>query len=129
MQHIQGEPRQQRPLFPDSLDEYLSADTPVRVIDALLDALEMTPLGVPCWGKTGANAERGRAVLAYNLSPMIHELGVQRWLQMIEPERGRQKQRTLPGQGSCRPLRVFLHSLLGRFFYVRYFIFCVCSSD
>ena len=45
MRHIQGEPRQQRPLFPDSFDEYLSADHTVRVIDALLDSLEMAPLG------------------------------------------------------------------------------------
>ena len=59
---------------------------------------------VPCWGNIGANAERERAVLAYTLTPMIHELGVQRWLPMIEPDRGLQKQRTLPGQGSCWPL-------------------------
>ena len=65
----------------------------------------------PCRGKTGAKAERGLAVLAYNLNPMVNELGVQRWLPMISPERGRQKQRTLPGQGSCRPLRAFLHTL------------------
>ena len=31
MRHIQGEPRQQGPLSPDSLDEYVSADHPVRV--------------------------------------------------------------------------------------------------
>ena len=53
---------------------------------------------VPCWGNTGANAEGGRAVLAYTLTSMIHELGIKRWLPMIEPERGRQKQRTLPGR-------------------------------
>ena len=65
----------------------------------------------PCWGKTGAKAEMGLAVLAYNLNPMVNELGVQRWLPMISPERGLQKQRTLPGQGSCWPLRAFLHIL------------------
>ncbi len=45
MRHIQGEPRQQSTLFPESLDEYVSADNPVRVIDAFIDSLDMVELG------------------------------------------------------------------------------------
>jgi len=45
MRHLKGEPRQQRTLFPESLDEYVSADNPVRVIDAYLDSLDMLALG------------------------------------------------------------------------------------
>ena len=36
-----------------------------------------------CWGKTGAKAEMGLAVLAYNLNRMTNQLGVARLLQMI----------------------------------------------
>ena len=45
MRHIQGEPRQQSTLFPERLDEYVSADNPVRVIDAFIDSLDMIHLG------------------------------------------------------------------------------------
>ena len=45
MRHLQGEPRQQSILFPESLDEYVSADNPVRVIDAYMDSLDMHALG------------------------------------------------------------------------------------
>jgi len=45
MRHIQGESRQQSTLFPESLDEYVRADNPVRVIDAFIDLLDMAALG------------------------------------------------------------------------------------
>lgn len=45
MRHIQGEPRQQSTLFPESLDDYVSADNPVRIIDAFIDSLDMAKLG------------------------------------------------------------------------------------
>lgn len=45
MRHIQGESRHQSTLFPESLDEYISEDNPVRVIDAFIDFLDMNELG------------------------------------------------------------------------------------
>lgn len=45
MRHKQGESRQQSTLFPESLDEYVSEDNPVRVIDAFIDSLNLTELG------------------------------------------------------------------------------------
>jgi len=45
MGYIQGENRNQIILFPDSLDEYIEAENPVRVIDAYVDSLELFDLG------------------------------------------------------------------------------------
>lgn len=45
MRHLQGESRQQATLLPESLDEYVSSDNPVRVIDAFIDSLDMRDLG------------------------------------------------------------------------------------
>lgn len=45
MRHLQGESRTQSTLFPESLDEYVSAENPVRVIDAFIDTLNMQQLG------------------------------------------------------------------------------------
>lgn len=45
MRHIKGSPRQQTTLFPESLDEYVAADNPVRVVDAYMDSLDMEALG------------------------------------------------------------------------------------
>jgi transposase len=45
MRHITGIPRQQLVLFPESLDEYIAADNPVRFIDAFVDSLDLTSAG------------------------------------------------------------------------------------
>jgi len=45
MRHKEGESRQQGTLFPETLDEYVAADNPVRVIDAFIDKLDMEALG------------------------------------------------------------------------------------
>ena len=45
MRHKQGGSRQQSTLFPESMDEYVSKDNPVRVIDAFIDSLDMAALG------------------------------------------------------------------------------------
>ena len=44
MRHLQGESRQQSTLFPDTLDEYVGEDNPVRLIDAFVSSLDMTAL-------------------------------------------------------------------------------------
>jgi len=42
---IEGENRFQATLFPESLEEYIAEDNPVRVIDAFVDALDLKVLG------------------------------------------------------------------------------------
>lgn len=45
MRHLQGESRHQSTLFPECLDDYISEDNPVRIIDAFMDSLDMGELG------------------------------------------------------------------------------------
>ena len=45
MRHIIGAPRQQATLLPDTLEDYVDEDHPVRVIDAFVDILDMAALG------------------------------------------------------------------------------------
>jgi len=45
MPHVQGVARDQVVLFPPSLDEYISADNPVRFIDVFVDQLNLQSLG------------------------------------------------------------------------------------
>ena len=42
---IEGKDRRQTLLLPESLDEYVAADNPVRVIDAFIDTLDLLALG------------------------------------------------------------------------------------
>ena len=44
MRHITGESRQQSTLLPDTLDDYVDANHPVRVIDAFVDMLDLKAL-------------------------------------------------------------------------------------
>ena len=43
---IEGEDRRQATLFPDSLEDYVTEDNPVRVIDAFIDELDLEALGL-----------------------------------------------------------------------------------
>jgi transposase len=43
--HITGPSRHQTTLFPESLDELIAQDHPVRVIDAFVDNLDLGQLG------------------------------------------------------------------------------------
>jgi len=45
MKYIEGEDRTQITLLPDSIEEYVSEDNPVRVIDAFVNSLDMEALG------------------------------------------------------------------------------------
>lgn len=51
-----GVDREQQVLFPETLDEYVSADNPVRVIDAFVEGLDMGELGF----ERAVPAEEGR---------------------------------------------------------------------
>jgi hypothetical protein len=42
---IEGEDRRQATLLPDSLDDYVTEDNPVRVVDVFIDELELAALG------------------------------------------------------------------------------------
>lgn len=42
---IEGESRSQATLFPERLDDYISEDSPVRVIDVFVDELAIVSLG------------------------------------------------------------------------------------
>ena len=45
MRHIQGPGRDHITLFPDSLDEYITDDNPVRFLDAFVNAMDLQNLG------------------------------------------------------------------------------------
>ncbi len=45
MRHLTGQSRQQVSLLPESLDEFVAADAPVRVIDVFIDTLDVAALG------------------------------------------------------------------------------------
>ena len=45
MSYVEGESREQRVLFPEALDEYITEDNVVRFIDAFVEGLEMEELG------------------------------------------------------------------------------------
>jgi len=42
---IKGEGRSQATLFPEALDEYITEENPIRVIDVFFDHLDMSSLG------------------------------------------------------------------------------------
>ena len=42
---IQGETRSQATLLPELLDDYVSEDNPVRVIDVFVDGLDLSKMG------------------------------------------------------------------------------------
>lgn len=42
---IQGENRQQSTMFPERLDDYITEENPVRVVDVFIDSLDLTGLG------------------------------------------------------------------------------------
>jgi hypothetical protein len=54
MRHLEGESRDQIALLPESLEDFVASDHPVRVIDAYVDALDRR--GKYVGGKHGAEA-------------------------------------------------------------------------
>ncbi|KJS86573.1 MAG: hypothetical protein JM58_06715, partial [Peptococcaceae bacterium BICA1-8] len=45
MAYIKGQERNQTILFPESIDDYISDENPVRIIDAFVSILDMKELG------------------------------------------------------------------------------------
>jgi hypothetical protein len=49
MPHLQGVSREAALVFPATLDEYITAENPVRFIDAFVDQLDLQALGWRAW--------------------------------------------------------------------------------
>lgn len=64
MKYIEGQNRQQITLFPEVMDDYISEDNPVRVIDAFVENMDLAELGVKV-----SKAVTGRP--AYNPKDML----------------------------------------------------------
>ena len=43
--HIKGQSRTQATLFPEALDDFVTDENPVRVIDAFVDSIDLASLG------------------------------------------------------------------------------------
>ena len=76
---IQGEARHQTTLFPEALDDYITEENPIRVIDAFVDSLDLANLGF----KT-IPADTGRP--AYHPSMML-KLFIYGYLNRIQSSR------------------------------------------
>lgn len=96
MAYVQGEDRYQIIMFPDSIDDYVAEDNPVRVIDAFVQSLDVAacrwqmivehPFGTikRNWGYNhfltrgleSGKTETCLMFLAYNLKRVINILGV-----------------------------------------------------
>jgi transposase len=44
--YVEGQDRSQVTLFPESLDEYIAEDNPVRVVDVFVEELDLKALGL-----------------------------------------------------------------------------------
>ena len=76
---IEGEARNQATLFPDQLDDYVSKENAVRVVDVFIDGLDLSALGF----KT-TSADTGRP--AYHPSTML-KLFIYGYLNRIQSSR------------------------------------------
>jgi transposase len=45
MEYVKGESRQQTLLMPECIEDYVSAENPVRVLDAFVNKLDLAELG------------------------------------------------------------------------------------
>ncbi len=76
---IQGEARHQTTLFPEALDDYITEENPIRVIDAFVDSIDLANLGF----KT-VPADTGRP--AYHPSTML-KLFIYGYLNRVQSSR------------------------------------------
>ena len=47
MAYVEGQDRQQIMLLPESIEDLVTEDNPVRAMDAFVDGLDMSKLGLP----------------------------------------------------------------------------------
>ncbi len=77
---VEGEDRTQSALFPERLDEYISEDNPVRIIEAFVDELDLKALGF------GGIEPRTTGRPAYHPSTLL-ELYIYGYLNRIQSSR------------------------------------------
>ena len=53
MSHITGHDRSQTLFLPESVDDYVGPENPVRFIDAFVDGLDLTLAGFTAWCRSG----------------------------------------------------------------------------
>jgi len=88
MGFIHGTPRHEAILFPARLDDYMAAEHPVRFLDACVDHLELTRLGLQraTPAATGRPASNPTALLQLSLYDDLSRLRSSRRLEQ-EPHR------------------------------------------
>jgi transposase len=79
-EHIDGTHRKQTILFPDTLDQYIDEENPVRFIDAFVDSLDIEKLGF----KHSSPCDTGRP--SYNPSDLL-KLYVYGYLNQVRSSR------------------------------------------
>ena len=70
MDYIRGVTRNQVVLFPETVEDYITEDNPVRFIDAFVSSLELAKLGfnrAPTGGDGAAGLRSGRSLAALSL--------------------------------------------------------------
>lgn len=74
---IEEADRSQGTLLPEHVDEYVSEENPVRVIDAFVEELDLGKLATHFLSRTlpRVSAEMGLHVLAYNLKRVMKIMG------------------------------------------------------
>jgi len=83
-EHVNGTHRDQTGLFPNTIDQYVEKENPVRFIDAFVDSLNMEKLGF----KHSVLADTGRP--SYNPSDLL-KLYVYGYLNQIRSSRKRER--------------------------------------
>src|SRR6516225_12021068 len=65
MSYLSGVSRQQRMLLPESVEDYVGPDNPVRVVDAFVEGLDLPALGfaLRTQGSTGAPSYEPKGLL------------------------------------------------------------------
>src|SRR5579862_3245815 len=83
MGYLRGISREQRMLLPESVEDYVGADNPVRVIDAFVEGLDLASLGWKLWveGTAGAPAYDPRALLKLYIYGYLNRLRSSRELE------------------------------------------------
>lgn len=83
MKHIEGANRDQRILLPESLDEYINEESPVRVIDAFVDSLDLKPIGFKhaTLNETGRPPYHPAVLLKLYLYGYLHRIRSSRMLE------------------------------------------------
>ena len=84
--YIEGGNRQQTQLLPDCLEDHVSEDNPVRVVDVFIDELDLGTMGFAGPAATGRPGYHPATLLKLYLYGYLNQVQSSRWL---EREAGR----------------------------------------